>query len=63
MNSNSNLSVVNELEENCMQTQPSILKSAKKITHEFSLKNLMKKDHLGNQHVHGKIVLQCFLGT
>jgi hypothetical protein len=30
MNNYSNLSVVNELEENCMRAQPSVLKSATK---------------------------------
>jgi hypothetical protein len=53
---------VNELEENCMQTQPSVLQSAKKITKEFLLTNLMKRELLGNENVHGWMVLR-FLGT
>ena len=45
-----------------MQTQPSVLQSAKKITKEFLLTNLMKRELLGNENVHGWMVL-CFLGT
>jgi hypothetical protein len=44
-----------------MQAQPSVLKAAKIITHGFLLDNLKKRDHLGDQHVHGRIPLQCFL--
>lgn len=43
MNSNSNLSVVNELEENCMQTQPSVLQSAKKLQKNFCWKTWWKE--------------------